>query len=319
MKIKCSLILLLLCLGFLGACDSSSQETQVKKAPTPATPQVSKTKSIEITPPDALAKVADRYVTVTDYERQLLKFSPKLGESEPGRKYVLNQYIEGILIEKEAETRGWTTDPAVRSKIEDYTRSLYRNALLQALKETQRGISDEEAKKYFQGHEEEFVQPDRVRVSLIEMGLDQEKEINAVYKDAKAGKNFTQLATAYSKHPTSKNGGDLGFLTRKQYTHLTEVAFTLKPGDISKPFKSPMGWHIIKVTEMIKKQDIPSEEGIKRANARLEAMEAAKAYEALMKGLKEKNNVMLYEDKLRQLQPAPEGSGQQPSPSKKGS
>ena len=314
MKIKCSLILLLFSLSLLGACDSSKEEKEVKKQPAPATPQVSKSKLPQGTPPDALAKVADRYVTVADYERQMLKFSPKLAESEPGRKYVLNQYIEGILVEKEAEARGWTTDPVVRSKVEEYTKSLYRNTLLQNLKDIQKPVSDEEAKRYFQEHEEEFIQPDRIRISLIETGPEQEKEINAVYKDVRAGKDFAQLASAHSKHPSSKNGGDLGFLTRKQYKHLTDVAFTLKPGEISKPFKSPAGWHIIKVTELIKKQDIPLEEGVKRAKARLEAMEASKAYDTLMKSLREKNNVVLYEDRVKQLGP-PSAQGAEPAPS----
>ena len=319
MRMRCFMILLLFCLSLFGACDSSKEEKQVKKQPAPTAPQVSKAKPAEVAPPEALAKVADRYVTVADYERQMMRFSPKLAESEPGRKYVLSQYIETILIEKEAEARGWTADPAVRSKIEEYTRSLYRNTLLQSLKENQKGILDEDAKKYFQEHEEEFIQPDRIRMSLIETAPDQEKEINAAYKDAKAGKDFAQLASAHSKHPSSKNGGDLGFLTRKQYKHLTDVAFTLKPGEISKPFKSPTGWHIIKVTELIKKQDIPPEEGIKRAKARLEAVEASKAYDALMKSLREKNNVFLYEDRLRQLGPAPAQGTQQPPPAKKGS
>ena len=327
MRIKCSVILLLFCLSLLGACDSSKEEKQVSKQPAPTAPQASKAKASEGAPAEALAKVADRYVTVSDYEKLMMKFSPKLAESEPGRKYLLNQYIEGILIEKEAAARGWTTDPAVRAKIEDYTRSLYRNTLLQSLKETQKGISNDDAKKYFQEHEEEFIQPDRIRMSIIEVGPDQEKDINAVYKDIKAGKDFAQLAARHSKHPSSRTGGDIGFLTRKQYKHLTDVGFTLKPGEISKPFKSPTGWHIVKVTELIKKQDIPAEEGIKRAKARLEAMEASRAYDGLMKSLREKNNVVVYEDKLKQLAPPPaqvtpppaQGTEPQPSPAKKGS
>ena len=312
MKIKRSLILLLFGLSLLGACDTSKEEKQVSGQPTPATAKISKPKTPEPAPSDALAKVADRYITVVDYERQMLKFSPKLTESEPGRKYVLNQYIEGILIEKEAEARGWTTDPAIRSKIEEYTRSLYRNTLLQNLKDSQKPVSNDEAKKYFQDHEEQFIPPDRVRVSLIEMGPTQEKEIQAAYKEIRAGKDFAHVASASSKHPSSKNGGDLGFLTRKQYQHLTEVAFTLKPGEISKPFKTPTGWDIIKVTELIKKQDVPLEEGTKRAKARLEATEASKAYDAVMKSLREKNKVVVYEDRLKQIQPATEGTGQKP-------
>jgi len=299
MKIKLVLFLLLILVVALGSCESKKDE---QKAAPQASKETPKPKAVEAAPSDALAKVGDRYVRVADYEKQLVKLSPKLAESEHGRKYVVNQYIENILIEKEAETRGLTKDPALAAKIEDYTRSLYRNSLLQALKEGQKPVSDEEAKKYFQEHEEEFVQPDRVRLSLIEVDLDKEKEINAVQKDLKAGKDFAQLAMAHSKHVSGKRGGDIGFVTQKQYKVLTDVAFTMKPGEISKPFKTPTGWAIIKVTEFVKKQAIPLEEGIKRASARLEATETSKSFDTLMKGLREKNQVVVYEDKIKQLQ-----------------
>ena len=299
MKIKFLLFVLLIFAFALGSCDSKKEE---QKAAPQASKETPKPKPVEATPSDALAKVGDRYVRVPDYEKQMVRMSPKLAESEHGRRYVVNQYVENILIEKEAESRGLTKDPAIAAKIEDYTRSLYRNSLLQALKEGQKPISDEEAKKYFQEHEEEFIQPDRVRLSLIEVDLDKEKEINAIYKDLKAGKDFTQLAMAQSKHVSGKRGGDIGFITQKQYKVLTDVAFTMKPGEISKPFKTPTGWTIIKVTEFVKKQDIPMEEGIKRARARLEATETSKSFDTLMKSLKEKNQVMVYEDKIKQLQ-----------------
>jgi len=312
MKIKWTLFLVLIFVFALGSCESKKEEQK------PA-PQVSKEepqpKPVEAVPSDALAKVGDRYIRVADYEKLLVKLSPKLAESEHGRKYVVNQYVENILIEKEAEARGLTKDPALAAKIEDYTRSLYRNSILQTLKEGQMPISDEEAKKYFQEHEEEFIQPDRVRLSLIEVPLDKEKEINAILKELKAGKDFAQMAMAHSKHVSGKRGGDIGFVTQKQYKVLTDVAFNMKPGEISKPFKTPTGWAIIKVTEFAKKQDIPMEEGIKRARARLEATETSKSFDALMKTLKEKNRVLVYEDKIKQLQ---REAPAQETPAKKG-
>ena len=243
MKINSLFFLLLIFLFALGSCDSKKDE---QKATSQVSKETPKAKPAEAVPLDALAKVGDRYIRLTEYEKQLVKLSPKLAESEHGRKYVVNQYIENILIEKEAEARGLTKDPAIAAKIEDYTRSLYRNSLLQSLKEGQKSISDEEAKKYFQEHEEEFIQPDRVRLSLIEVDLDKEKDINGIQKDLKAGKDFAQLAMAQSKHVSGKRGGDIGFITQKQYKYLTDVAFTMKPGEISKPFKSPTGWTIIK-------------------------------------------------------------------------
>lgn len=256
MRVSHASILILLAAFFLGACDSSKQASDEKKASEQVSKEVVKGKAEEPPPPDALAKVGDRYVRLADYEKQLAKLSPKLAESEHGRKYVVNQTIENILIEEEAEARGLTKDPAIVAKIEDFARNLYRNSLLQSLKEGQLPISDEEAKKYFLEHEEEFIQPDRVHVSLIQLAPNKEKEIQAIYKEAKAGQDFAALAKAKSKHPSAARGGDLGFLTRKQYKELTEVAFTMKAGEISKPIKSPSGWSIIKVHEIVKKQDI---------------------------------------------------------------
>jgi peptidyl-prolyl cis-trans isomerase C len=316
MKISQASILVLLAAFILGGCESSKQAQEEKKTSQQVSKEVVKGKAEEPPPPDALAKVGDRYVRLADYEKQLAKLSPKLAESEHGRKYVVNQTIENILIEKEAEARGLTKDPAIVAKIEDFARNLYRNSLLVSLKEGQIPITDEEAKKYFLEHEEEFIQPDRVHLSLIQLAPDKEKEGYAIYKDLKAGQDFAALAKAKSRHASAARGGDLGFLTRKQYKELTEVAFTMKAGDISKPFKSPSGWSIIKVQEIVKKQEIPLEEGIKRARARMEAMDTAKFFDALMKNLRSKNNVVLYEDKINRIQKEATSPG---TPAQKGS
>ena len=316
MRISQASMLILLAAFTIGGCESSKQTQEEKKASEQVSGEVVKAKAEEPPPPDALAKVGDRYVRLGDYEKQLAKLSPKLAESEHGRKYVVNQTIESILIEKEAEARGLTKDPAIVAKIEDFARNLYRNSLLLSLKEGQIPVTDEEAKKYFLEHEEEFIQPDRVHVSLIQLAPDKDKEISATYKELKAGQDFAALAKAKSRHVSAARGGDLGFLTRKQYKDLTEVAFTMKAGEVSKPFKSPSGWSIIKVHEIVKKQEIPLEEGIKRAKARMEAMETAKFFDALMKNLRSKNKVTLYEDKIKQLQKEATSPG---TPAQKGS
>nr|MBC8362388.1 peptidylprolyl isomerase [Candidatus Desulfatibia profunda] len=102
----------------------------------------------------------------------------------------------------------------------------------------------------------------------------------------------------------------MGYLTRNQYTPLTNVAFGMKPGEISKPFKTPYGWDIIRVTEFVKKQEIPPAEKIQRARARMEALQTAQVYQEIMKNLKEKNTVVLYADNIKQLAAATAGKTQ---------
>ncbi|MBW1806318.1 MAG: hypothetical protein JRJ06_08140, partial [Deltaproteobacteria bacterium] len=77
--------------------------------------------------------------------------------------------------------------------------------------------------------------------------------------------------------------------------------FVLKPGRFSKPFKTTSGWTIIKVTDFVKRQDVPAREGRKRARARLEAMETSSAFSAFIKDLKEKNKVVIYKDRLSRI------------------
>lgn len=63
--------------------------------------------------------------------------------------------------------------------------------------------------------------------------------------------NFEDLATRYSDDKGSaRNGGKLPlFGTGQMVPEFEEVAFSLKPGEISKPFRSQFGWHIVKKLE----------------------------------------------------------------------
>jgi len=68
----------------------------------------------------------------------------------------------------------------------------------------------------------------------------------------KKGEDFATLATQFSQDPGSApKGGDLGFFDRRRMVQpFDSAAFTLKVGEVSKPVKTPYGWHIIKVTEI---------------------------------------------------------------------
>ncbi|MBO8416804.1 MAG: peptidylprolyl isomerase [Proteobacteria bacterium] len=59
--------------------------------------------------------------------------------------------------------------------------------------------------------------------------------------------SFAEAARRFSEDPGSAiNGGDLGYATPDRYDPLFARAMvSLKPGQISEPFKSSFGWHII--------------------------------------------------------------------------
>lgn len=63
------------------------------------------------------------------------------------------------------------------------------------------------------------------------------------------GADFAQIAMDQSlDEATAPNGGDLGWFARGIMVQaFDDVAFSLQPGEISPPFQTEFGWHIVKV------------------------------------------------------------------------
>ncbi len=68
--------------------------------------------------------------------------------------------------------------------------------------------------------------------------------------------SFANAAKKYSQSPAAEEGGDLGrFGFRGKLTVYPQVAFGLKVGEISQPFRSQFGVHLLTVTERSEGQD----------------------------------------------------------------
>jgi parvulin-like peptidyl-prolyl isomerase len=97
-----------------------------------------------------------------------------------------------------------------------------------------------------------------VRASHILFTFEGEKDTNAVKAtardvaaQAKAGKDFAELARKYSKDPgTSGRGGDIGWFTKGRMVKEFEAAvFKLRPGEVAGPVRTQFGIHIIKLMQ----------------------------------------------------------------------
>ena len=77
------------------------------------------------------------------------------------------------------------------------------------------------------------------------------RRIDSVYTALQAGADFETLAKQVSQDlGTAPRGGVIGFFSRHQMVkEFEDAAFALQPGQMSKPFQSPFGWHIVLVKE----------------------------------------------------------------------
>lgn len=74
-------------------------------------------------------------------------------------------------------------------------------------------------------------------------------KIRMIKKRLEKGESFEDLAKKYSESPESAQGGDLGFISKGTLTELAfeEKAFNIAPGQVSEPFETHLGFHIINV------------------------------------------------------------------------
>lgn len=77
------------------------------------------------------------------------------------------------------------------------------------------------------------------------------ERLNGLRERALKGENFSTFARMYSEDPGSASkGGDIGFTERGDlYPKFEEVAYGLKPGEISAPVETEAGFHIIRMLE----------------------------------------------------------------------
>ncbi len=103
---------------------------------------------------------------------------------------------------------------------------------------------------------EVIVQEYRARHIMIEpsevLSLDAaERRIRDLHERIEAGEEFGDLARRYSTDETSANiGGRLNWFASGEYgSDLQSAIDALEPGELSQPFRTGMGWHLVRLDE----------------------------------------------------------------------
>ncbi|MDH3611696.1 MAG: peptidylprolyl isomerase [Gammaproteobacteria bacterium] len=150
-------------------------------------------------------------------------------------------------------------------------------------------VRDAELKRYYHDNENRLTLPEQVRVRHVlltwkPLGTQDDraaihKQMQPILERARSGEAFAALAEEFSDdYATKNNGGDTGFFRRGEMVPaFEEVAFALKPGEISDPVETVFGVHVIRLEERRESRLLPFDEVREQLleHVRTEQMEAA--------------------------------------------
>jgi parvulin-like peptidyl-prolyl isomerase len=109
-------------------------------------------------------------------------------------------------------------------------------------------VTAEEITSYYIKHQEEFGNPEMVRIYQILLSTKDQAE--KVLTEINNGVSFQEMAQAHSISPDKDKGGDLGFVAKGILPEVLDAAiFKLKEGKVSHVVKSDYGYHLFLVTE----------------------------------------------------------------------
>lgn len=247
-------------------------------------PQMSKEEALEIMIDDILieqeAKNQGINVTEVELEAALQSRLAQLGVSEEKFKEMLAQ--QGMTVEQFREM--------LRGKL----------IKMRFVKMEIRGeieVSEEEMLNYYRVHNEEFRKSPAIHLALIIIHLptslaSQQAEqavklAREVYERARAGEDFYELITRYSK-----GGGDIGWVEEDELNEAFARAVKgLKAGDVSEPFETERGLNILKVVEVRDAEAIPFEEAKEAIFEKLYEIKIQEHLDGLVEKIKERTPI----------------------------
>ena len=176
------------------------------------------------------------------------------------------------------------------------------------------------AREYYLAHPEQFLKPERVRVSHILLSTSESGESGAkglakeIARQVEAQpQRFEELAREYSDDEgNAKKGGDLGFFSKGRMVQpFEDAAFALEePGQIVGPIKTRFGYHIIRLDERQPESKQPFEvvkpRLIEQARKRVEQ----RAREDYLSKIRSAGNIESDQDAIKALvRPLPDPEG----------
>jgi peptidyl-prolyl cis-trans isomerase C len=196
------------------------------------------------------AMVNGETITVKEIDDRFSSLSPAVRDSIGNDKSkVLDQLVMESLLMQEARKRRLEADQEVVRLMHDARKQILFGRLFELLrKEDKTSVPEEQIAQFYEKNKSSFSVPATLRTSHIL--LNDEETAQQAQVRLKAGEPFAKVAQEMSVDPSKQRGGDIGYFAKGQVIPEFEKACeSLKIGEVSRIVKTPLGYHIILLTE----------------------------------------------------------------------
>ncbi len=170
----------------------------------------------------------------------------------------------------------------------DLRRNLERSMISQRVQQNEVlakiAVTDEEAKKYYDAHLNEFTTPPTVTLREILVAVPGDPKVMNVAADESAktkaleirkrvttgGENFEKLASQISDSPSKANAGLVGPLSVNDLSpDLRKMVESMKAGDVSEPVRTARGYQLLKLETITPTNTLPLDKAREQISERV--------------------------------------------------
>ena len=223
---------------------------------------------------------------------------PRFRTVDDVKAFIGERVVQQHLLEKEIKQNRMEKDPIVASQVKNFKESqliqrAYKERVVKKL-----NLTEQDYKKYFEEHREDFKNPPMRDVQ--EIWVKSKETADKIVRLARAGKNFTRLFDRYNeKKSLEKNKGKIGYISRGR-AGIGKPAFSVKVGGVTDPILIGKGYSIVKVMKEKPATLKTYDESKRLVQARVRRTTLDEMEKEWIKSLKEKIDVVVYENALKQ-------------------
>jgi peptidyl-prolyl cis-trans isomerase C len=230
---------------------------------------------------DVIATINGHDVTQSEFNAYL-KFK-RIPEQDKVRvEKALEEYLQRAALTAAIAESEVLDKSLLEAELEEFRRQMFIGRYFE--EHLNRSVDDDSVKQYYANNAVQY-ETQRVHAAHILIRVDpkmseterQAKLTSAhdAYSRLQKGDDFSEVAKALSEDTVSaEKGGDLGWLQEGAVdAEFSKRLFALKPGELSEPFLTPFGFHIVKLIEgpQLVKRPVEAVEGDIRYQLRNQA------------------------------------------------